>query len=231
MQIIENSNEKITIRMEKNESLANAIRRSVLEIPTLAIDEVEIFKNDSALYDEIIAHRTGLLPLKTEKSMNNKTKIDLKLVKKGPGIVYASDFQGSAQIVFPKIPITILNDNHKLEFVATANLGTGLEHDKYTPGLCYYRSLMEVKSSPQIDEIIKKSKGIIKPEKQGSTWICDLNESIIVEIQKIDKNSLTDSSEILFIIESFGHMAAKDILIKSIKVLSENLDNFEKEVK
>ena len=87
MEVLENTSEKLVIRAEITESLANAIRRSVLEIPTLAVDEVEIFKNDSALYDEVLAHRIGLIPLKTEKGMSSKTKIDLKLSTTGPGAV------------------------------------------------------------------------------------------------------------------------------------------------
>ena len=38
--------------MKVNESLANAIRRCVSLIKTMAVDEVEISRNDSALYDE-----------------------------------------------------------------------------------------------------------------------------------------------------------------------------------
>ena len=60
---------KISFKTDIEIDLANAIRRSVLEIPTMAIDEVEIIKNDSALYDEIIAHRIGLIPIKTEKAI------------------------------------------------------------------------------------------------------------------------------------------------------------------
>ena len=37
-------------------SLANAIRRSVLEIPIMAVDEVEIIKNDSALSSTYTIH-------------------------------------------------------------------------------------------------------------------------------------------------------------------------------
>ena len=167
MQVIEKTPEKLILRMPANESLANALRRSISEVPTLAIDEVEIFKNDSALYDEVLAHRLGLVPLKTEKSMSSKTKIDFKLSKTGPCTVYAEDLQGAGEVVQGKIPLTLLAEGHKLEIVATAILGKGIQHAKYIPGLCYYRHLVEVKSTPEIDKIIQHSSSSMKPEKKG----------------------------------------------------------------
>lgn len=45
-------------------SLANALRRIILaEIPTMAIDLVEIKENTSVINDEFLAHRLGLVPL------------------------------------------------------------------------------------------------------------------------------------------------------------------------
>jgi len=224
MVIILKSSEKIILRIPANESLANAIRRSVAEVPVLAIDEVEFYKNDSALYDEMVAHRLGLIPLKTEKSMSDKTKIDLKLSKIGPCTVYAEDLSGSADVLYPRIPVVILGEKHKLELVATARLGKGIEHAKYMPGLCYYKHLNAVKSTPEIDSIISRNKGLIASEKKGSSWICDLNDAIAVEIERIDDSAIKDADELLFIVESFGTMDAKDIFIKAIDALTDNLD-------
>lgn len=231
MEVVQKNPQKFIIRIPANESFANAIRRSVSEIPILAIDEVEIFKNDSALYDEVLAHRLGLIPLKTEKSMNSKTKIEFKLSKVGPCTVYASDLNGSADVVYPKIPITLLGKDKKLELVATATLGKGIEHAKYLPGLCFYRHLVDVKvTSPEIEKIIQNSKGYVK-QKKGNIWRCDLTDLEIESIQKINKDAVTDSDELLLIIESFGQLDAKDIYLKAISALEENLAELEKAIK
>ncbi len=231
MELVKKTPEFLILRMDANEPLANAIRRSVSEVPTLAIDEVEIFRNDSALYDEMLALRLGLVPLVTEKGMSKKTKVSLKLSETGPGIVYAEDIDGNVDVVHKKIPIVVLDEGHKLELAATAILGKGIEHAKFTPGLCYYRHLSEVKSSSDIDKIIENSKGMIKPEKKGNKWICDLNEAEIARIDELDKEAVKPAEEMLFIIESYGQMDAKDIFTKAIAALTDNLDEFSKNIK
>lgn len=230
--MIEQSPDKMILRVAANESLINAIRRSISEIPTLAIDEVEIIKNDSALYDEFLAHRIGLVPLKNEGSMNDKTEIDLKLSKVGPGMVLAGDFSGKVDVVHSGIPLTLLEKGQEIELVATARLGRGIEHEKYTPGLCYYRHLFLVNSkNAQVIKLVEHAQGVIKPEKQKDGWVCDLNEAIVEEIRVLDPESIQPANELLLFIESFGHLPAKEILGKSIKVLSENLEAFEKALK
>eukprot|EP00928_Gymnodinium_smaydae_P046725 TRINITY_DN31146_c0_g1_i1.p2 TRINITY_DN31146_c0_g1~~TRINITY_DN31146_c0_g1_i1.p2 ORF type:complete len:370 (-),score=74.29 TRINITY_DN31146_c0_g1_i1:82-1131(-) len=45
-------------------SMANAVRRVIMaEVPTMAVEIVNVEDNDSVLFDEFIAHRIGLLPL------------------------------------------------------------------------------------------------------------------------------------------------------------------------
>lgn len=219
----------LVIRMESNESLMNAIRRSIEEIPVLAVDEVEIFKNDSALYDEVLAHRVGLVPLKSEKKVNDKTEVELKLVKSGPGWVYSGDLKGAAEVIYKEMPLTLLEEGQEIEIVATARPGKGIDHAKYVPGMFYYRHLLQIKSgNNKIDEIVSKSNGVVKSEKKGSHWKADLTEAEVEEIERIDKEAIQDSDEMLVFIESFGQIESKEMLISAIAALDNNLEKLEK---
>ncbi len=71
IQILNNKDNKLSFVINDiNPALANTLRRLIIiEVPVLAVDEVEFEKNNSGLYDEIIAHRLGLVPL---KNLENK---------------------------------------------------------------------------------------------------------------------------------------------------------------
>jgi len=237
MKTLKKTSEKVEFIAEIEEELANAIRRSVNEIEILAVDELEIHKNDSVLYDEIIAHRIGLVPLKKDTI---KTKdVKLKLVEKGPKIVYSGDLKGGAKVVYDKIPITKLEDGQEIEFIASAILGKGIEHVKYSPGLFYYRNVADIKIKDSgcniCAEVCPKN---VFETKDGKVFVknlenCDLCEMCVDECEKQGKEcvEINKGKELMISIESFGMIDATKILEESVKVLNQNLGEIKKSLK
>ncbi len=194
--------------------LANAIRRSVLEIPTLAVDEVEISQNDSALFDEVISHRIGLIPIKTDKTTKEAR---YKLKKTGPCIVYSTDFKPDFETGL-KIPITILDEEQEIELIANAKLGTGNEHVKFSPGMIYYKHNID---DDVIDFVSIKDGKIIFNE-----------DELKVDAEKLNKiKKLKYTNELIISVESWGQIDAKSIFARAIEVLDKNLQGLSKEIK
>lgn len=137
-------------------SLASALRRIMIsEIPTMAIEFVDFKKNDSALNDEIVANRLGLIPLTfDEKSYNlpseckcegkgcSNCQVTLVLKKKGPAVVYSGDMKSTdkdVKPVFDKIPITELFEGQDIQLEAIAQLGRGRDHAKWQGAVVGYK--------------------------------------------------------------------------------------------
>lgn len=210
--------QKLTLITDMSVTLTNAIRRSALEIPIMAIDEVEIYKNDSALYDEIVAHRMGLIPIKTTK-LTKETKFKLK--EKGPKTVYSTDIKPSVETDF-KLPIVILDEDHELEIVANAKLGKGVDHIKYSPGLIYFRHNID----PEVIEFVT-----IDQEGKVTYNEEELNNSRLTEEEKDKIKKVKQADELVLNIESWGQLDPKEIFTKSVDALNANLKELAKAVK
>jgi DNA-directed RNA polymerase subunit D len=133
-------------------AFANAFRRAMIgEVPTLAIDDVRIYDNTSAFFDEMLAHRLGLIPLKTDLSaLSTQEKctcggagcpgctVTFTLSVEGPKTVLSSDLipqDPHATPVHDNIPIVKLTKGQKLVVEARATLNTGRVHAKWQPTL------------------------------------------------------------------------------------------------
>ena len=70
LNIISQNDEKVSVKLKGIPlQYANALRRLCLNgVPIYAIDTVDVLANSSVLADEGIAHRFGLIPIKTELS-------------------------------------------------------------------------------------------------------------------------------------------------------------------
>jgi DNA-directed RNA polymerase subunit D len=206
---------KLSFVTDMSTTLANAIRRSALEIPIMAIDEVEITKNDSALYDEMIAHRIGLIPIKTEKTIK-ETKFKLK--ETGPKTVYSTDIKPDVETGY-KIPIVILDNEQELEIIGNARLGKGIEHIKYSPGLVYFKHNID----PEVlDFIYVDETGKISYDEE------EMDVKKLSEEQKNKIKKLKEADELIFTIESWGQIPSKDIFLRAIEALDENLEELNK---
>jgi DNA-directed RNA polymerase subunit D len=239
MKILEKSKEKIIFSAEIDEETTNALRRYVNQIPILAIDEVEISMNDSPLYDETIAHRLGLIPLKAKGVVNDKTTATLKLAEKKGGYVYSGEIKGDAEIIYKNMPITILKEDQEIKIKAIAKAGKGETHSKFSPGMIFYRNLFDVKISKDcpldIAEICPQKIIKIKDNKLfvENGIKCDGCELCLekCEIKGKDLIKITPEKELLITIESFGQIDASEILKKSIEFLKKDLNDISKELK
>ncbi len=198
--ILEKEDQRITVKFNNApRQYVNALRRlSISEVPTLAIDDVIILENSSVMHDEAIAHRLGLVPLRTDldrfvmphdcdcKSTLGCSKCRVLLVLDSEAnektkVVTSGELLSEDELVKPvskDIPIIILAPSQKLKFEAYARLGVGKDHAKWQP----------------------TSAAIVKDGK-------DENESILV-------------------IETNGALTAEEVIITAIEKLNSKIKNF-----
>ncbi|UCG00576.1 MAG: DNA-directed RNA polymerase subunit D [Candidatus Heimdallarchaeota archaeon] len=237
-------------------TFANTIRRMILsEVPTMAIDEVIIIENTTPLYDEIVAHRLGLIPLKTD--LENfvrpelcscggqgctSCEVSLTLEKSGEQdveIVFSKDLLSQDPKivpVYPNIPVLKMAKDQKIFLEAIARLGRGLDHAKWQP-----ISTVSYKYYPCVEFNLNNCtfcgdcvevcpRDIIKIEDDEIKAVNIINCSLCnqcVEICELDAvNVTTTGKDFIFIIESTGALTVKKTLIKALELLKEKTEEF-----
>ena len=155
VEVVEKSDERIVVRFSNTpRQYVNSLRRlAISEVPTLAIDDVVILENSSVMHDEAVAHRLGLIPLRTDpgrfvmphecdcKSTLGCSKCRVLLVLDSEAnektlVVTSGELVSEDELVRPvskDIPIVVLAPNQKLKFEAYARLGIGKDHAKWQP--------------------------------------------------------------------------------------------------
>ena len=143
LEIINENEQKISVKLKGIPiQYANALRRICLNgAPIYAVENVDILENTSVLADEGVAHRIGLIPLKTDlessKDGNETDKIMLTLdsgVSDETRTILSGELKSQDPNVIPTsndIPIVTLAPGQSLKVEAHARLGIGTEHAKW----------------------------------------------------------------------------------------------------
>jgi DNA-directed RNA polymerase subunit D len=183
LEILELSQERIVIASRGfSVPLMNAVRRlSLSDVPSMAVDFAYFYDNNTGIHDEIIAHRLGLLVLRSDTALgkykepeecrgaeppNPDCFVDLYLekeVREGePGVyVKASDISSSDPDVkpaHPETPIAYLAPGQRIQVVAYARLGRGKEHAKWSPASIAslkYSTIVEIHSGKLSEECVR----------------------------------------------------------------------------
>jgi DNA-directed RNA polymerase subunit D len=253
MEILEKNDTNLRLIVKDADvPLMNALRRLALaEVPCMAIEEVVMIENSSILQDEIISHRLGLTPLRTDLDGYNlpeececqsefgcpKCRVTLTLdaeAKDGTRTVYSGEIVSENPEVLPvsdKIPIIKLAKNQKLKLEAYARLGRGKTHAKWQPvSMCASTYCQKC-----VDICPKK----VLASKDGKVEVKDLLACTLcmdcVEACPQGKASPLkvewEKNQFIMNIESTGALPPERVLKEASKLLGKQLNEFEKQIK
>jgi DNA-directed RNA polymerase subunit D len=236
----------------------NALRRIMIsELPKLAVDDVVIYDNTSALFDEIISHRLGLVPIPTDLSLLSfrddcvckgkgcpNCTVRYTLSKEGEGAVHSGDLQPAEKswaIKEDKIPIVKLYGDQRLILEVEAILGRGRDHAKWQAiqAPSYRMDPVIEFDKSKTDEVKKLLEKLpedivtIKGEKLLLKDIKKLStfESFLnkenIDFIKIKR----DPTKYTFHFETDGSFSAKDAIVESVKILQKKYEELGKLLK
>jgi DNA-directed RNA polymerase subunit D len=256
---VELKGNKGTLRIEDTDVyFVNSLRRVMLaELPKLAIDDVIIYDNTSPLFDEIIAHRLGLIPVPTdlkilafrgECACGGKgcptCTVRYTLSKEGEGVVYSGDLQPehpSFAITETKIPIVELTKDQRVILEVEAVLGRGRDHAKWqtvlAPRYRFDATLsFDKKKLNDVKALVKDFPEGLVEFKGDKLHLKDNSKVALLKtyLEKSDEEMITitkDPTKMTFTFETDGSMSAKEALVESAAILSKKYEEFLKLLK
>jgi DNA-directed RNA polymerase subunit D len=254
-EILESNDKKIRFILRGiTAPLANALRRIMTaEVPILALDEIIIIENSSIMDDEILAHRLGFIPIKTDldaydlpDDLNDAQKSSALFTleaEAGDSVrtVYSSELMSQDPKTEPangNIPIVKLAPKQRIHLEAYARLGQGKEHVKWQPtSACTYKYLPIIKIDSKKCNACGKCvnicpKGILsikdnklKIESQMRCTICkDCEEECPFDPPAIKIGQ--ENGVFIFYVESTGALKVERIVLEAAKILDMKAHSF-----
>ncbi len=262
VRILERDNNRLRFIVQGiGAALANSLRRAMMaEVPSMAIEDVVIVENSSSMRDEILAHRLGLIPLRTDlKSYVLREKcvchIELGCGKCGviltleaeavgaPRTVYSKEFVSSDPNIMPvsgEIPIVKLAQGQRIRLEAYARLGKGSEHAKWQPvAACTVRPVSKITIDLKKCDLCKKCvkicyRHVVRAEGDkieiAEYEKCDGCEECVKACPKDAVKVETSGDTFLFNVESTGVLPPEEIFDNAIEILKEKTQEFIEDV-
>ena len=197
LEIISKDSKKMSVKLKGVPlQYANALRRICLNgVPIFAVDTVDIIENSSVLPDEGLAHRLGLIPLKTDLSrFNEPSKCDchsetgcsnckvMLVLDSGDSditrTILSSDLSSEDDSIKPisdKIPIVQLAPGQKIKLECYARLGRGLEHAKWNSATI---STLTDTDKENESTLTVESTGALEPEQIILSGVEEVNKKL-----------------------------------------------------
>lgn len=246
--------------------VANALRRCLVsEIPKMAIETVEFhlgpirdeegneYESVSPLFDEIVSHRLGLVPIPTDLDLFTYKElctcggegcpnctIMYSLNKKGAGEVYSGDLEplggNELRVKDELIPIVKLGPGQAILVYASAQLGTARRHAKFqvTNGVGYkYCPTVTINRAKcdDGDACIKACPRDVFGKKDDMTIVVDADACTLcmacVEACSTKAISVKgDPTKFVFEFETDGSLSAQKTLLKAFEILEKKFEDF-----
>lgn len=252
----QDENEIVFIIRDAEVPFVNAIRRiAMMGVPKLAIEDVNIVKNDSAMFDEVLAHRLGLTPIMSTLDIIDgmvlpdecdcddycpRCSVSFTLNATGPTTVYSKDLVSSdsnIKPVYDTIPLVKLKENEDIELEAVAKLGFGKDHAKWMPTtVCAYKQYPKItfNEDVEIDYDCAEAcpRNILKADRRSKVIKvldienCAMCKSCMRACVNDYINIDHEDNDFIFKIETDGSMAPKEVLLKACDVLGDKADQF-----
>lgn len=240
-------------------AFANSLRRTMIaEVPIMAVEDIFYFDNSSLVPDEVLAHRVGLVPLRTNlKSYVLPEECDcgaelgcpkcravltMDVEAKDDAVtVYSGDLIPEDPSIAPvssRIPLAKLAPRQAIKFEAYAQLGQGKAHAKWSPvSMCVYQNvaLVDIDDEAATKECLDACGGEVAALDGGRLKVIDIQGfercrrcRELVSHEEIMRGLKQD--EFLFTVESNGSLPPDRIVTEAVKILKQKLSALDSKI-